>query len=56
VFLIGFVQAYPKLANFIWLELVLFFVLGAASVPLNLRTARKYRQRIDALDAVAKPN
>jgi Mg2+/citrate symporter len=49
IFCIGFAQAYPKLAAGIRLELVAFLILVVIAVPLNLRLARKYRRRIDAL-------
>jgi hypothetical protein len=55
VWMVGFARAYPKLAIFIWLELAtLLIILAAIGVPLNLRLARQYQRRIDALDAVLK--
>jgi len=54
VWCVGFAEAYPKLAPFIWLELAAFLILGAIAIPLNLRLARKYQRRIDALDASLK--
>ena len=50
VFMAGFAQAYPKLSSGIRLELAAFLILGVIGVPLNLRLARKYQRRIDALD------
>jgi hypothetical protein len=50
VWFAGFAQARPKLAPFIWGELIAFLILGALAVPLNLRLARAYQRRIDALD------
>jgi hypothetical protein len=50
IWFVGFAHASPKLAPFIWLEFAAFLILGAIAVPLNLRLARKYQRRIDALD------
>lgn len=52
IWIVGFAQAHPELATFIWLEGAAFLILTAVAVPLNLRLARKYQRRIDALDAV----
>lgn len=52
VWLVGFAQANPRLAAFIWTELAALLILGVVAVPLNLRLARNYQRRIDALDAV----
>jgi hypothetical protein len=52
VFCVGFAQAYPEIALFIWLNFAAILILAAIAVPLNLRLARKYQRRIDALDAV----
>lgn len=38
----------------IWLEFVSLLVLVTIAVPLNLRLARKYQRRLDALDAFIK--
>jgi hypothetical protein len=54
IFLVGFAQAHPELATFIWLELATFLILAIIAVPLNLRLARRYQHRIDALDALQK--
>jgi hypothetical protein len=54
IFLVGFAKAHPELATFIWLELAVFLILAIIAVPLNLRLARKYQHRIDALDALQK--
>lgn len=50
VFMLGFAQAYPKLAAGIHLELAAFLILSVIAIPLNLRLARQYQCRIDALD------
>lgn len=50
IWIIGFERAFPKLATGIRLELVAFLILAVVAVPLNLRLARKYQRRIDALD------
>ena len=34
--------------------MVTFLVIAAVVVPLNLRMARKYQRRIDALDAASQ--
>ena len=54
VFCVGFAQAYPEAALIIWLEVAAFLTLAVIAVPLNLRLARKYQRRIDALDASLK--
>jgi len=54
IWIVGFARAYPKIAPFIWLELAAFLILGALAVPANLRLARTYQRRIDALDAAQK--
>ena len=54
VFCVGFAQAYPEIALFIWLNLAAILILAVIAVPLNLRLARKYQRRIDALDAVLR--
>ena len=48
---VGLANAYPKFAPFIWLQLATFFILGAIAIALNLRVAKKYQRRIDALDS-----
>ena len=52
VFWVGFAQAFPEIAWLIWLNLAAFLILAMIAVPLNLRLARRYQRRIDALDAV----
>jgi hypothetical protein len=52
VFCVGFAKAYPEIARFIWLDVAALLILAIIAVPLNLRLARKYQRRIDALDAV----
>jgi hypothetical protein len=54
IFCVGFVQAYPEIAPFIWLEFATLLILCAIAVPLNLRSARRYQHRIDALDESLK--
>ena len=54
VFCVGFAQAYPEIALLMWLNLVAILILAVIAVPLNLRLARKYQRRIDALDAVLR--
>ena len=54
IFCVGFAKAYPEVAPFIWLEFATLLILGAIAVPLNLRSARKYQHRIDALDNLLK--
>ncbi len=56
VFLVGFAQAFPELALFIKMDAIAFIVMGAIAVPLNLRLARNYQRRIDALDTVLMDN
>lgn len=51
IWLIGFAQARPKHVLFIWVEFAAVLMLAAIAVPLNLRLARRYQCRIDALDA-----
>src|SRR5260370_27167279 len=54
VFCVGFAQAYPGLALYIWLEFATLLILAPIAVLLNLGLARKYQRRIDALDASLK--
>ena len=54
IWFLGFAQAYSELVPFIWLEFATFLILAAIAVPLNLRLARKYQRRIDALEAALK--
>jgi hypothetical protein len=51
VWAIGFARARPVFVPFIKLEMAAFLLIAAIVVPLNLRMARKYQRRIDALDA-----
>jgi len=51
IWAIGFARARPVLVPFIELEMAAFLIIAAIVVPLNLRMARKYQRRIDALDA-----
>jgi hypothetical protein len=51
IFCVGFALAYPQIAIFIWLELAAILIFAALAIPANLRLARKYQRRIDALDA-----
>lgn len=51
LFFVGFAQTHPERSTYVWGELAGFLVLAAIAVPLNLRLARKYQRRIDALDA-----
>jgi hypothetical protein len=50
IWIVGFALAFPQMAIFIWLELAAFLVFAALAVPANLRLARKYQRRIEALD------
>lgn len=54
IFCIGFAQAHPEISTFIWLELGAFLILSVVAVPLNLRLARKYQKRIDALNVLQR--
>jgi hypothetical protein len=51
LFNVGFALERPMFAPLVEL-LVAFLLIAAIVVPLNLRMARKYQRRIDALDAV----
>jgi hypothetical protein len=53
IWIVGFARAYPQLP-FIWLELAAMLILAAMTVPANLRLARKYQRRIEALDTSLK--
>jgi hypothetical protein len=52
IFFVGFAAAYPAWALFIWLELAAALFLAGLAVPLNLRSARRYQRKIDALNAL----
>ena len=54
VWMVGSVRAWPKAATLTWWTLATFLILAAIAVPLNLRLARQYQRRIDALDAWQK--
>jgi hypothetical protein len=54
VWMVGSVRAWPKAATLTWWTLATFLILAAVAVPLNLRLARQYQRRIDALDAWQK--
>ena len=52
IYLWGGAQAQPELAPEIWRTFVMFLIVGAIAILLNLRLARKYQRRIDALDTM----
>lgn len=54
VWMVGSVQAYPQIAKFMWWVLATFLILAVIAVPLNLRLARQYQRRVDALDLSQK--
>jgi hypothetical protein len=54
VWMVGSARAWPKAAPLTWWTLAAFLILAAIAVPLNLRLARRYQRRIDALDAWQK--
>jgi hypothetical protein len=54
IWMVGFAQAYPKIAPFIWIELAAFVILAASAARGNLRLAQKYQHRINALDATGQ--
>jgi len=51
LFNVAFALDRPVLATLVELQLVLFLAVAAIVVPLNLRLARRYQRRLDALDA-----
>jgi len=51
IFNIAFALDRPIFAPIVGLQLAAFLMIAALVVPLNLRMARKYQRRIDALDA-----
>jgi len=51
VFNVAFALDRPIFAPIVGLQMAMFLVLAAIVVYLNLRTARKYQHRIDALNA-----
>ena len=50
IFIVGFARNHPQWAPFLWFEAATFLAIAAIAVPLNLRLARKFQRRIDALD------
>jgi hypothetical protein len=54
LFNVGFAQIHPELAPFMWFDCATILAAAAIAVPLNLRSARKYQGRIDALEAFLK--
>jgi hypothetical protein len=50
LFNIAFAVDHPKLAPVIAAQLAVFLMAAAIVVPLNLRMARRYERRIDALE------
>jgi hypothetical protein len=55
IWAIGFAHVRPVFAPFIRLELAGFLLIAAIVVPLNIRMARKYQRRIDALERTGNP-
>jgi hypothetical protein len=51
IWCVGFSHAHPEIDSFIRLEFVAILVLAALTVPVNLRLARVYQRRINAIDA-----
>jgi len=51
LFNLGFALDHPKMAPIIALQLAVFLLIAAIVIPLNLRMARRYQRRLDALDA-----
>ena len=54
VWMVGSVRAWPKATTLTWWTLAAFLILAVIGVMLNLRLARQYQRRIDALDASQK--
>jgi Flp pilus assembly protein TadB len=54
VWMVGFARSYPKVATIMWVVVAIYLVLSVRGALLNLRLARKYQRRIDALDAALK--
>jgi hypothetical protein len=44
----------PMLAPLLWLQMAVFLLIAAIVVPLNIKLARKYEHRLNALDASQK--
>jgi len=51
LFNIGFALDRPMFAPLVAFQLVVFLIIAAIVVPLNLRLARRYQRRLSALDA-----
>jgi hypothetical protein len=51
IFNVAFALDCPIFAPIVTLQMAAFLMIAAIVVPLNLRMARKYQRRIDALDA-----
>ena len=51
LFNVAFALDRPMFAPIVALQMAAFLLIAAIVVPLNLRMARKYQRRIDALDA-----
>ena len=51
LFNVGFALDRPMFAPLVELQMVGFLMIAAIVVPLNLRLARKYQRRLDALNA-----
>lgn len=51
LFNVAFALEHPTIAPLIKLQMAGFLMIAAIVIPLNLRMARKYQSRIDALDA-----
>jgi len=54
LFNVAFALDRPMFAAIIKLQMAAFLAIAAIVIPLNLRMARKYQRRIDALDASCK--
>jgi ABC-type protease/lipase transport system fused ATPase/permease subunit len=54
LFNVAFALDRPMFAPIIELQMVVFVIVAAIAVPLNLSMVRKYQRRIDALDASLK--
>ena len=50
----GFGLADTRLAPLAWFLVAAFLVLSAIGIPLTLRFARKFQDRIRAIDAIAE--
>lgn len=55
IFNIAFALDRPIFAPIVALQMAAFLMIAVIVVPLNLRMARKYQRRIDALDASQRP-